>query len=301
VKKFKYVFIVTLLLLFSCSSDNENNGIVNPCSIGGQGFSFSENCNECGDATFFDDSLLVAELVTGGVNGDYYHFYSIPPADFIEFYSYGVPTGSTTSLNANSGHSSGSYLYIDGQGVLVNSDLVVTTIQGGINVGDNVVIEITYLITVDGETYTFQATFCVTLDEIIPINSNCTTTAIEYRINNTTTNHIENVVTAEIWDVSNYPLITKNVYDIWTDDGTGFNFHSSASNTGDVSNHVPDWQTTEGSNLIIGGDTVNVLNVQITQQAGAVGDLVTIEFSGTLNNGDNIVGTICTIIDLYHP
>jgi len=287
--------------MFSCDSDNENNGIIDPCSIGGQGFSLSENCTECGEDTFFDDDLIVAELITGGANGDYYHFYSIPPANFIEFYSYGVSTGSTTSLDSNWETSNDSYLDAGGEGSLTNPGLVVNTIQGGSNAGDNVVIEIVYTEIVDGETYTFQATFCVTLDGVVELNSNCTTTAIEYTINNQTTNHIESVVTAEIWDTNNYPLITKNVYDIWTDEGIGFYFHSSASDTGDTSNYATDWQTIEGSNIILPGYTISTLNVETIQQANAIGELVTIEFSGTLANGDTITGTICTIIDLYNP
>ena len=126
--------------------------------------------------------------------------------------------------------------------------------------------------------------------------------AISYKVDGVSVTHSEDVVTAEIWSGSDYP-VGRKTYDIWTDEAPTFNFHSSASAQDEVSTHVRNWQNQVGSTLLLNavGLESNGLTFKVEQEASAVGDLVKISFSGTTVGGKVITnGLICTYIDNVH-
>lgn len=290
------ILLLLSFILISCASEGDD--VVPACSEGSQGFSIG---NDGMESNFNDDEMHV-DLITGGSEGDYYHVYSTV-APFIDVYSYAVNDGDTSTFSEIWNTTDGSFFmyngvayYTDNTGV---ESLTMTTEAGGNSVDDNIKFSFSgTAVSDDGETVEINAEACLTLDSVTEIPASCSGVAISYSVNGGPTTYVEDLVIAEIFDASHY-TVGKKVYDIWTDSGVGFYFHSSASHTGDISSFVDDWQNNEGANLIIPG--LNLASGTFTfttvQEASAVGDLVTIEFEGTFGS-NTIDGVICTVIDI---
>lgn len=271
------------------------------CSEGSQGFSIG---NDGIESNFNNDEMHV-DLITGGSEGDYYHIYSTV-APFIDFYSYAVNDGDTSTFSEIWNTTDGSFFMYNGVAYYTDNtaveSLTITTETGGNSVDDNIKFSFSGTAVSDDEdteeTAEINGEACLTLDSVTEIPASCSGVAIAYSVNGGPTTYIESLVTAEIFNASYYS-VGKKVYDIWTDSGVGFYFHSSASHTGDVSSFVADWQNNEGATLVIPG--LNLASGTFTfttvQEASAVGDLVTIEFEGTFGS-NTIDGVICTVIDV---
>ena len=292
------ILLLLSFILISCASEGDD--VVPACSEGSQGFSIG---NDGMESNFNDDEMHV-DLITGGSEGDYYHVYSTV-APFIDVYSYAVNDGDTSTFSEIWNTTDGSFFmyngvayYTDNTGV---ESLTMTTEAGGNSIDDNIKFSFSgTAVSEDGETVEINAEACLTLDSVTEIPASCSAVAISYSVNAGPTTYIEDLVTAEIFNASYY-TVGKKVYDIWTDSGVGFYFHSSASHTGDISNFVDDWRNDEGATLVIPGLDLasGTFTFTTVQEASAVGDLVTIEFEGTFGS-NTIDGVICTVIDVLH-
>jgi len=125
---------------------------------------------------------------------------------------------------------------------------------------------------------------------------------ISYKLDGTRISFDNTLVTAEIF---NDAAIGK-FYDIWTDENSGFYYHSTITETGETSPFSSDWFTTNDvANIVFLNSKNNVvIQFEIDEGANSVNDQVTISFSGTYEeNGTthNITdGIICTTIDIVH-
>jgi len=160
-------FLLVISLFIGCNSIDPT---VSACAVGEQGFSYSAQCDcQQNGNLYFDDAAMHVDLVTGGNQGNYYHIYSTQ-APFIDFYSYAINTGDTSTYTASWNGSSGTYLSIDGTPFPYDNNVVFTTEIGGSNVGDNIKITFNgqllpnsqYPVEVDG-------VLCVTIDEVVSI------------------------------------------------------------------------------------------------------------------------------------
>jgi len=129
---------------------------------------------------------------------------------------------------------------------------------------------------------------------------------IEFKLDNTLIQFNDAQVTAEI---HNDAAIGK-FYDIWTDenvsDFNGFYFHSTITETDEVSGFSSDWfVTNDVANIVFLNNKDNVnMQFRVIQGASAVGDRVVIHFSGSYEeNGiphQITEGVICTTIDIVN-
>jgi len=125
---------------------------------------------------------------------------------------------------------------------------------------------------------------------------------ISYKLDGNLISFDNSLVTAEIW---NDAAIGK-FYDIWTDENGGFYYHSTITESGETSGFVSDWFTVNDVANIIFLNTKSNVNMSfgIDQGANAIGEQVTISFSGTYDeNGTTHTiseGVICTTIDIVH-
>ncbi len=163
-KKTLYIAIATISFLFSCDNSSSNDETVNPCTIDEQGFTYLSDYNS-NQNFYINDSELIVEYVTGNPQGDYYHIYStVNP--FLDFYSYGVTTGSTTVVAQTFNNTDGSYLTIYGSPFPQGSTTTITTTLGGSQVGDTIKLELSGFINGEGGgNYTGE--WCVTIDKVI--------------------------------------------------------------------------------------------------------------------------------------
>ncbi|WP_291869866.1 hypothetical protein [Maribacter sp.] len=166
-----YLYILCFVFC-SCSTDQNIDTEINPCSIEEQGMYYNlleyNGAPTNGSENFyFDDSQMVVEYVTGHPQGDYYHMYSTQ-SPFVDFYSFAVTTGSTSSLDQNWNTTAGSYLSINGSPFPNNNSVVLTTDIGGSNVGDTVKIRLEGVFLGEG-SYTIESLSCVTIDKVVSI------------------------------------------------------------------------------------------------------------------------------------
>jgi len=178
-KTFKNLALITLLFLYSCSTQNSEGGYPdNPCDIDEQGVNLVLHSGTNGNYQsslnlLFDDTKTVVQYVTGSPQGDYYHIYSTQSSPFFDFYTYAINSGDTSTLDQNWNTTAGSYLAIDGSPYSQTSSNTVNTILGGNQVGDAIKIsfngEDSY--QDDGITYTqtLMVDMCVTIDEVVNI------------------------------------------------------------------------------------------------------------------------------------
>ena len=207
------MFLATIL--FSCNNDDPNNPAPNTNQCNYSGLTFLDTNNNT--QTLIPEANLTSVLASnfGGVGVAGIQISGTTSSG-------GAVAFGTTAITMNATDTT--TLFFNG----TNYPVTITCQRAGTAVGD----EFRFDITGNG----LEAEFCITLDTI----ENSCNTAISYTIDGVTITHYEAVVTAEIWNANNY-AVTKNVYDIWTDEGIGFYYHSSASNTGDTSGFVADW------------------------------------------------------------
>jgi len=138
-------------------------------------------------------------------------------------------------------------------------------------------------------------------NEVEPEN-NCNA-GISYKLDGVLMNFDNTLVTAEIY---NDAAIGK-FYDIWTDENTGFYFHSTITEDGETAPYASDWFTTADVGNIIFLNNQGTVNVtfQVIDGANAVSDQVQITFSGGYDDTSGVYhtitdGVICTTIDIVH-
>ena len=127
--------------------------------------------------------------------------------------------------------------------------------------------------------------------------------AVQYKLDGALVSFQESVITAEI---HNDAAIGK-FYDIWTDSNGGFYYHSTITETNESAPFNATWFTTNDVGNIVFLNAMSNVNVTFTieQGAAAVGDQVTIRFSGTYDDSSNVThtitdGKICTTIDIVN-
>ncbi len=125
---------------------------------------------------------------------------------------------------------------------------------------------------------------------------------IQYKLDGNLVSFSNTGVTAEIYP--NDPNVGK-IYDIWTDENSGFYFHSSVAEQGQTCGFVGNWLTDEGAN-VAGWSQMQNQNFTFTvdEEASAVDDNVKIKFSGSYEDNGTVhqitEGVICTTIDIVH-
>ncbi|WP_198553814.1 hypothetical protein [Tenacibaculum sp. Bg11-29] len=168
----KYLTIITTFFFFSCSSGNTQGGIpITPCDVEEQGVSMSQGNGNLQYTFnyFYDDAKTIVQYVTGHPQGDYYHIYSTQSSPFLDFYTFAINAGDTSTFDQSWNTTAGSYYAVDGTPFPQHNTIVLNTITGGTQVGD--AIKITYN---GGFSYLpsialtpVQGDFCVTIDEVI--------------------------------------------------------------------------------------------------------------------------------------
>ena len=171
-KPLQYLALFSILFIYSCSNQNDENGYPgNPCEEGEQGSYFTQTSPTGQDESYnlhFDDAKTIVQYVTGHPQGDYYHIYSTQSSPFMDFYTFAITAGSTSTLDQNWNTTAGSYLAINGSPYPQNNSIVLNTLLGGSQVGDAVKIEMNGTFPAEGNLeYTFTGGFCVTIDEVV--------------------------------------------------------------------------------------------------------------------------------------
>ncbi|WP_422091558.1 hypothetical protein [Tenacibaculum ovolyticum] len=171
--KIKYLTLLLVLALYSCSNQNGGGGYPdNPCNIDEQGCYITETYSTNSQYSFnlhFDNAKTIVQYVTGHPQGDYYHIYSTQSSPFMDFYTFAINAGDTSTLDQNWNSIAGSYLAINGSPFPQNSTTSFNTIIGGTQIGDNIKIEFNnnYYNQQGNPIYTRTGGFCVTIDEVI--------------------------------------------------------------------------------------------------------------------------------------
>ena len=130
----------------------------------------------------------------------------------------------------------------------------------------------------------------------------CGEIGISYKLDGTTYEFNNASITGEIFP--NNPDVGK-IYDIWTDEGNGFYFHSSVAEQGQTCGFVANWLQNEGANIASLTQMQNQdFTFDVITEAYQVGDIVQIKFHGSYddNNQHHEItdGYICTTIDIVH-
>ncbi len=182
---------------------------------------------------------------------------------------------------------------------LDGTDLIatVTCQRAGTQVGDEFRLDITGTIIGEG-IYDFEAEYCGSIDQVV---TGCYP-GISFTLDGNFVEYDNAQVTGEIF---NDAAIGK-FYDIWTDQNDGFYYHSTITENGETAPFAVNWFVTQDvANIVFLNDKDNVnMQFEIIQGANAVGDQVTIKFSGTYEENGTIHtitnGLICTTIDIVH-
>ncbi|MCF6168276.1 hypothetical protein [Lutibacter sp.] len=167
---FKIISILVITLsLFNCSNQNGQGGVpTNPCDSNSQGAHFTETGGLQNDINLdFDNSRIIVEYVTGHPQGDYYHIYSNQGSPSLNFYTFAVTSGSTSTLDQNWNNTAGSYLVVNGSPYPQNNTITLTTVIGSNQVGGNIRIEMTGGFLDQNIPVTITGEMCVTIDAIV--------------------------------------------------------------------------------------------------------------------------------------
>lgn len=165
-----FTLIITTLFLCHCSTQNGENGYsINPCNISEQGIAITEtyNNNSQDFNLHFDENKVVVQYVTGHPQGNYYHIYSINSSPFIDFYTFAISTGNTSTLDQNWNITAGSYLAIDGSPFPQNNTITLNTLIGGTQAGDTVKITMNGNFSTELTNVTLYVEMCATIDEVV--------------------------------------------------------------------------------------------------------------------------------------
>jgi hypothetical protein len=150
--------------MFSCNSDDTEEVQYNPCDNAAQGLSLSYY-NQT-DNYLINDQSITVHYVTGHPQGDYFHIFNNNGTTITNFYTFAVNSGDTSTLDQNWNTTAGSFFSIDNYPIYGSPQYPtnLTTVQGGTQVGDRIVIEFSGYF---GEgTYT-EGQYCVNIDEVI--------------------------------------------------------------------------------------------------------------------------------------
>ncbi|MEE9350230.1 MAG: hypothetical protein V3U80_09300 [Flavobacteriaceae bacterium] len=136
--------------------------------------------------------------------------------------------------------------------------------------------------------------------DVPPPENNCSN-GISYKLDGSLLSFQNSSITAEI--VTDGAI--GKFYDIWTDENDDFYYHSTITETGETAPFATNWFVLNDVANIITFNGEPTVNIQFTidQGANAVGDQVTISFSGTYDDSSGVnhtitEGVICTTIDV---
>lgn len=132
---------------------------------------------------------------------------------------------------------------------------------------------------------------------------NVCNSGISYKLDGNLVSFQNSLITAEI---HNDAAIGK-FYDIWTDENSGFYYHSTITEYGETTSFTTNWfDISDTANIIFLNNETNVnVTFTIEEGANAVGDDVKITFSGTYDDSNGVnhaitEGEICTTIDILN-
>lgn len=158
------IFLILLgLIMLSCNSDDTEEVQYNPCDNAAQGVSITT----FNDNYLINDQSLTVHYVTGHPQGDYFHIFNNNGPTLTNFYTFAVTSGDTSILDQNWNTTAGSFLSIDNYPIYgtQQSPINLTTVEGGSQVGDRIVIEFSGNA---GEGGGFEeGQYCVDIDEVI--------------------------------------------------------------------------------------------------------------------------------------
>lgn len=158
----KIIYFLPLLglLISSCNANDIEEVQDNPCDNTAQGYSIS-TYNEHYQ---IDDQSLTVHYVTGHPQGNYFHIFNNNGPTITNFYTFAVNSGATSSLDQNWNTTAGSFLSIDNNPIYgtPQNPINLTTVEGGSQVGDRILIE--FQGTIEG---TVEGQYCVDIDEVI--------------------------------------------------------------------------------------------------------------------------------------
>ncbi|WP_299385916.1 hypothetical protein [uncultured Lacinutrix sp.] len=154
------LLLIISLTFIGCNSDDVEEVQYNPCDTSAQGYSIFTYDN---DFTI-DDQALTVHYVTGHPQGDYFHIFNNNGPTVTNFYTFAVNSGDTSTLEQNWNTTGGSFLSRDNDPIYGTSQypMSLTTVQGGSQVGDRILIEF----SATGEGI-IEGQYCVDIDEVI--------------------------------------------------------------------------------------------------------------------------------------
>lgn len=161
-------FILLLsVVVFNCNSDDLEQIQNNPCDSGIQGMSLS-SYNQV-DNFQIDDQALTVHYVTGHPQGDYFHIFNNNGPTLTNFYTFAINNGDTSTLDQNWNTTAGSFLSIDNNPFYGTQQYPtsLTTVEGGSQVGDNIVIDFSGYIGGENGMQYIEGQYCVSIDAVI--------------------------------------------------------------------------------------------------------------------------------------
>jgi len=167
-KKIQIVLFLIIATFMGCSDQSgEGEFAENPCEIGDQGIVMAESNYPNPLYLQFDDSRMVIQYVTGHPDGDYLHMYSVNVSPAIDFDTFAINAGDTSTFDQNFNVTAGSYLAVDGTPYPQSNTLVLNTIIGGSQVGDAIKME--FEGDYGDDPIHIVGELCLTIDEVIGV------------------------------------------------------------------------------------------------------------------------------------
>jgi hypothetical protein len=158
----KILIILSIFTMFSCNPGETEEVPDNPCENAAQGFTLTTD----NDNYQIDDQAITVHYVTGHPQGNYFHIFNNNGPTLTNFYTFAVTSGDTSTLDQNWNTTAGSFLSIDNYPIFGTQQFPInlTTVEGGSQVGDRIVIEFSGIL---GEVGEFEGQYCVNIDEVI--------------------------------------------------------------------------------------------------------------------------------------
>jgi hypothetical protein len=159
----QFILLFIGFAMMSCEPDDIDQVQTNPCDGTGQGFSLTNSS----DNFEVDDQSLTVHYVTGHPQGNYYHVFNNTGTTITNFYTFAVNTGDVSTFDQTWNTTAGSFLSVDNTPIYSSNSnpITITTIEGGSQVGDRILIEI----TATNNTY-IEGQYCVDIDEVISVS-----------------------------------------------------------------------------------------------------------------------------------
>lgn len=169
-KNIRILLVALVILFYSCSEQNGSQSYIGDlCGDGEQGFVVNTTGDSFNGNVHFNGDDVIVQYVTGHPDGDYYHIFNTTNSPLMDFYTFAIATGSTSTFGQNFNVLDGTYLAMDGSTFPLNNSYVLTTTQGGAQPGDLINIEFSGLSEFHEEPFTLEGRLCVTIDEVVSV------------------------------------------------------------------------------------------------------------------------------------